>query len=93
MVLLFSLPITEMSQKALKIRENYHIYEIFFVSLQRETIKQGTMQYREDKLCNYCKLNGNGCGQMYQGIHGRSECRHFEWDGTKPKDHRHWFWG
>lgn len=32
-----------MSQKALKIRENYHIYEIFFVYLHRETIKQGTM--------------------------------------------------
>ena len=43
MVLLFSLPIIEMSQKALKIRENYHINEIFFVSLHRETIKQGTM--------------------------------------------------
>ena len=47
MVLLFSLPIIEMLQKALKIRENYHLYEIFFVSLHRETIKQGTMTNRE----------------------------------------------
>ena len=51
------------------------------------------MQYKEDKLCNYCKLNGNGCGQMYQGLYGRSKCRNFEWDGAKPKDHKHWFWG
>ena len=45
------MPIIEMSQKALKIRENYHLYEIFFVSLQRETIKQGTMA--EEKKVKY----------------------------------------
>ena len=37
----FSLSITEMSQKALKIRENYHEYEIFFVYLHRNIT--GTM--------------------------------------------------
>jgi hypothetical protein len=51
------------------------------------------MQYRKDKLCNYCKKNGNECGQMSQGMYGRSKCSRFEWDGTRAEDHKHWFWG
>lgn len=41
------------------------------------------MQYAKDKLCNYCKRNGNGCGQMSQGMYGRSKYSNFEWDGEE----------
>ena len=59
MVLLFCAVYHRNVIKSVKIRENYHLYEIFFVSLHRETIKQGTMGSFICKQPNgkYCRFS------------------------------------